>query len=71
MALTPEQQEHNRREDQLVDERKRLEEQRLREAGLWVGPSRLKSERRQTISGESVASGRMSREVSSSGCSAL
>ena len=38
MALTPEQQEHNRREDQLVDERKRLEEQRLRNAGLWGRP---------------------------------
>jgi hypothetical protein len=38
MALTPEQQEHNRREAELVAKRKRREEQALREAGLWGRP---------------------------------
>ena len=38
MALTPEQKELNRREDELVKEQKRQEEEELKAEGLWGRP---------------------------------
>jgi hypothetical protein len=39
MALTREQEEFNRREDELVKEQKRREEEELKAEGLWGRPS--------------------------------